>query len=173
VAPLPSYPLNLEQNTNPRYQALVFGYQLTDVRLTGGGSIDGQVTYLSRLTQGIPLHLLNDDQSQGSLWWDAVKKGELNHSRPCLIEMYEVVNLEIDHLRLYNSPFYTVHPYSCDTVHVHDLHIENPVDSPNTDGIDPDSTTNVIISNCSISTGYSESYDYPQTITSNMELNLS
>lgn len=59
---------------------------------------------------------------------------------------------------LRNSPFYTVHPYTCSDVTVHHIYIDNPPGSPNTgqfdfldalirlDGIDPDSSQRVTIS---------------------------
>ena len=38
-------------------------------------------------------------------------------------------------------------------MHIHDLVITAPADSPNTDGIDPDSSRNVLIERCTISCG--------------------
>ena len=57
-------------------------------------------------------------------------------------------------LPLTNSPFWTVHPVYSSGVWAHHLWILNPVSgAPNTDGIDPDSTSNVLIEECYIRTG--------------------
>jgi polygalacturonase len=77
-----------------------------------------------------------------------------------------VNGLTISNLHLTNSPFWTTHPTFCDNVLVINLDISAPATSHNTDGIvlshlfwthmtgiDPDSCSNVFISNCTISTG--------------------
>jgi polygalacturonase len=52
-----------------------------------------------------------------------------------------------------NSPSWTVNPVGCYNVTLDNLSINNPADSPNTDGINPESCTNVRISNCNIDVG--------------------
>ncbi len=44
-----------------------------------------------------------------------------------------------------NSPSWTIHPVRCGDVTIDKLTIVNPFDSPNTDGIDPESCRNVRI----------------------------
>jgi polygalacturonase len=46
-----------------------------------------------------------------------------------------------------------VHPVLCTNVTVKDLHIQTSVDGPNTDGCDPESCRDVLISNCFFDTG--------------------
>jgi polygalacturonase len=52
-----------------------------------------------------------------------------------------------------DPPFWAVHPYACDDVLVEDVVFSAPVTSPNTDGIDPDSCSNVVIRNFTASCG--------------------
>ena len=52
-------------------------------------------------------------------------------------------------LRMKDSPFWNNHFLDCDGVHVRGVTIEAPDDSPNTDGWDPDSATNVLIEDSS------------------------
>ncbi|KAJ7945034.1 Pectin lyase-like superfamily protein [Quillaja saponaria] len=52
-----------------------------------------------------------------------------------------------------NSPFWNIHPVYCSNVVVRYVTILAPHDSPNTDGIDPDSSSNVCIEDSYISTG--------------------
>jgi polygalacturonase len=61
-------------------------------------------------------------------------------------------NVQIEGITIRNSPFWTVNPEFCDNVTIHGVTIENP-HSPNTDGINPESCSNVHISNCHISVG--------------------
>ena len=59
----------------------------------------------------------------------------------------------IEGVTLINSPSWTVNPVRCDNVTIHGLTIINPPDSPNTDGINPDSCSHVRVSNCYVSVG--------------------
>ena len=52
-----------------------------------------------------------------------------------------------------NSPSWTIHPVRCEDVTIDKLTIVNPFDSPNTDGIDPESCRNVRITGCHIDVG--------------------
>ena len=59
-------------------------------------------------------------------------------------------NVLIEGITAINSPAWTINPVRCDNVTVDKVTIINPPNSPNTDGINPDSCRNVHISNCSI-----------------------
>jgi hypothetical protein len=50
-----------------------------------------------------------------------------------------------------NSPFWTIHPVYCDGVIVRGVTIDSHF--PNNDGCDPESTTNVLIEDCTFRTG--------------------
>lgn len=54
---------------------------------------------------------------------------------------------------LKDSPFWALHLYACDNVLVEGVTVTAPVWSRNTDCIDPDSSTNVLIRNCTLSGG--------------------
>ncbi|GAU50619.1 hypothetical protein TSUD_290740 [Trifolium subterraneum] len=128
---LPSYGKGRDA-TDGRFSSLIFGTNLTDVVITGfNGTIDGQ----------------------GSYWWNKFHKDELKLTRPYLIEIMFSNQIQISNLTLINSPSWFVHPiYSSDII-IHGLNIIAPIDSPNTDGINPDSCTNVKIEDCQITSG--------------------
>ncbi|KAI4378232.1 hypothetical protein MLD38_015741 [Melastoma candidum] len=131
VDPLPSYGRGRELPGN-RYKSLIFGGNLTDVVITGqNGTIDGQ----------------------GSGWWQRFRNKTLAYTRPHLIELMNSTEVVISNLTLLNSPFWTVHPVYCSHVTVQNLTIRAPSNSPNTDGVDPDSSDHVCIEDCYISTG--------------------
>ncbi|KAL1813792.1 hypothetical protein ACET3Z_023857 [Daucus carota] len=131
IEPLKSYGRGRDA-PGGRYISLVFGTNLTDVVITGeNGTIDGQ----------------------GAFWWDKFRAKELNFTRPYLIEIMYSNQVQISNLTLLNSPSWVVHPvYSSDLI-IQGLTINSPVGSPNTDGIDPDSCTNMKIEDCFIVSG--------------------
>nr|KYP74855.1 putative polygalacturonase [Cajanus cajan] len=115
-----------------RFSSLIFGTNLTDVVITGqNGTIDGQ----------------------GSYWWDKFHKNQLTLTRPYMIEIMYSDQIQISNLTLVNSPSWFVHPIYSSNIIIQGLTILAPVDSPNTDGIDPDSCTNTRIEDCFIVSG--------------------
>nr|AFK49026.1 unknown [Lotus japonicus] len=80
-------------------------------------------------------------------------KGQFTLTRPYMIEIMYSNQIQISNLTLVNSPSWFVHPiYSSDII-IQGLTILAPVDSPNTDGIDPDSCSNTRIEDCYIVSG--------------------
>ncbi len=73
--------------------------------------------------------------------------------RPPLIQFFNCSNIKFEDFTVTNSPFWTVHPVYCDNLIISSIHIINPYDAPNTDGIDIDSCTNVTIENCKVDVG--------------------
>ena len=119
VAELPSY------GGGARPMSLVHGRGLADVVIAGAnGTIDGN----------------------GAAWWHAQPK-EVPNGRGFLLEMMHCQDLVVTNITLQNSPSWTVHPYDCDRVSITDVTILAPDTSPNTDGIDPDSSRDVFIGN--------------------------
>lgn len=114
------------------HQPCIFADGETNVAVTGLGTIDGG----------------------GSRWWEAVRAGdELEAARPTLISFRHSTRVTIRDVVLENSPAWTVHPYRCDDVRVSGVRIKNPADSPNTDGVNPESCRNVRITDCHIDVG--------------------
>lgn len=73
--------------------------------------------------------------------------------RPYLLEMYNCSDIAVTGLSLHNSGFWTVHPYVSTRIELRALSIYAPVGSPNTDGIDPDSSSYVTIADTIIENG--------------------
>ncbi|GMQ05698.1 hypothetical protein CsSME_00050621 [Camellia sinensis var. sinensis] len=131
IAPLPSYGRGRER-PGGRYMSFIHGDGLHDVIITGeNGTIDGQ----------------------GSVWWNMWRQRTLQFTRPHLIEFMNSKNIIISNVIFKNSPFWNIHPVYCSNVVIQYLTILAPPDSPNTDGIDPDSSSHVCIEDSYISTG--------------------
>ncbi|KAG2576133.1 hypothetical protein PVAP13_6NG008200 [Panicum virgatum] len=131
IAPLPSYRRGRER-LGPRHISLIHGEGLNDVVVTGNnGTIDGQ----------------------GEMWWEMWWNRTLNYTRGHLVELANSTNILISNITLRNSPFWTVHPVYSSNVVIKGLTILAPLNAPNTDGIDPDSSSEVCIEDCYIESG--------------------
>ena len=87
-------------------------------------------------------------------WWYRFESVGLDAGRPHLVQPMFTTNFRIESLWLKDSAFWTLHPYACDGVTIRDLRITaDPVRGHNTDGIDPDSTRNVLVEGCYVSVG--------------------
>jgi len=128
IAAMPSYGQGRD-HPGPRRTSLIHGNNLTDVVVTSDekawGKIDGN----------------------GQPWWDAHRAGHETVTRGHLIEFIHTDGIEISNLNLRNSPFWTVHPVYSRNIVVRNIDIWAPKDSPNTDGVDPESSQNVLIEN--------------------------
>ena len=131
VPPLPSYG-NSRDGPYLQYQAFVYAVNATDIAIIGEGTIDGQ----------------------GDWWWhnqrnrSAVKSG-----RPNLIQFVGCHRIEVSGVLLRNSPFWCLHPVYCTDVYIHHISIRARMYAPNSDGIDPDSSHNVLIEHNDVSCG--------------------
>ncbi|KAH7428925.1 hypothetical protein KP509_09G023500 [Ceratopteris richardii] len=131
IDPLPSYGRGRER-LGGRYISFIYGLELVDVIITGErGTIDGQ----------------------GAPWWESWYNRTLMYTRGHLLEFVSSKKIIITNVVLQNSPFWTVHPVYCEDVIVKGVSIFAPQSAPNTDGIDPDSCTNVCIEDCYIENG--------------------
>ncbi|MEI2465829.1 glycoside hydrolase family 28 protein [Niallia taxi] len=115
------------------YASCLYAENAKNISVTGFGTIDGN----------------------GMQWWDIFRKHQekLAYPRPKLISFDSCENITIKDVTLINSPSWTVNPICCNNVTIDNVSIFNPADSPNTDGIDPESCSNVRISNCHIDVG--------------------
>jgi polygalacturonase len=110
---------------------LIAGHGLQNVAIVGRGTIDGQ----------------------GAVWWTMHREKTLQHPRPRLIAFTDCMNVLIEGITAVNSPSWTINPIGCENVTVDKVTVINPANSPNTDGINPDSCRNVHIANCHVDVG--------------------
>ncbi|KAK4393773.1 putative polygalacturonase [Sesamum angolense] len=90
---------------------------------------------------------------QGKMWWDLWWNKTLEYTRGHLVELINSHNILITNLTFRNSPFWTIHPVYSSNVVIKNMTILAPLHAPNTDGIDPDSSTDVCIEDCYIESG--------------------
>jgi polygalacturonase len=118
-----------------RRVALLHADKAEDIAIRGEGTIDGN----------------------GKVWWDAKAqhpKATPEDPRPLLIDLTNSKKILIEGVTIKNSPMYNITTFLCDGLTVRDVRILNPGRSaPNTDGIDPFSTSHVLIEHTTIDTG--------------------
>jgi polygalacturonase len=115
------------------YASCLYAENSRHIAITGFGTIDGN----------------------GEKWWHLFRneREKLLYPRPKLISLDGCENVSIKDVTLINSPSWTVNPICSNNITIDNIKIHNPQDSPNTDGIDPESCMNVRISNCHIDVG--------------------
>ncbi len=122
------YPAKTEFR-NPGLQSLVSATGATDVAITGQGTIDGN----------------------GASWWAEAREfkdaGILGseHTRPRLVVFDHCQHVLVEGVTLQNSPMWQLVPYASVDVTIRNIRVLAPAKSPNTDAIDPFSSSNVLI----------------------------
>ena len=121
------YPQHTEFNLSD-LQPLVSATHADNVAITGEGAIDGN----------------------GASWWAEARSikdhGVLgSHPRPKLIILDHCSHVRIEGITIQNSPMWQLVPYYSDDVTIRNVRILAPQHSPNTDAIDPFSSSHVVI----------------------------
>lgn len=121
----------------PDLQPLISATNATDVAIEGEGTIDGN----------------------GQSWWDEARSikdhGVLgsSHPRPKLIVFDHCGHVRVEGITVQNSPMWQIVPYYSDDVVIRNVRILAPPHAPNTDAIDPFSSSNVVIDHVFSDTG--------------------
>lgn len=113
----------------PGTQSLVSADHAEDIAITGSGTIDGN----------------------GESWWAEARKtknagvvGAVDF-RPRLVVFDHCKRVKLEGVTIQNSPSWQVVPYYTDHMEIRNVRILAPEHSPNTDAIDPFSSSNMVI----------------------------
>ncbi len=116
-----------EGNPLSTHTSIINGYNLENVSIIGNLRIEANSSFEN--------------------WWKEPKT--LRKAwRPKTVFLNNCTNVIIHGTEIYNSPSWTIHPYYCQNIKLLDIYINNPSDSPNTDGINPESCENIEINGC-------------------------
>ncbi|MEH0075181.1 glycoside hydrolase family 28 protein [Pannonibacter sp. Pt2] len=86
-------------------------------------------------------------------WWSWPKETRNGARRPRTVFLSRCTHVTLTGITVRNSPSWTVHPLFCRDLTAADLRIWNPSDSPNTDGLNPESSEDVRIEGVHFSVG--------------------
>jgi polygalacturonase len=122
------YPAKTEFHL-PDSQPLLSATNAENVAIEGQGTIDGN----------------------GKSWWEEAHQNHdhgilgVGHPRPKLIIFDHCKRVRVEGVTVQNSPMWHIVPYYSDVVIIRNVRILAPYPSPNTDAIDPFSSSNVLI----------------------------
>ncbi len=88
----------------------------------------------------------------GDAYWESDFKPKAKRPE-ALIRLDRCRNVRIRDIRVRNTPKFGIHPVECDGVSIRGVSMITDMRGPNTDGIDPESSRNVVISDSYIETG--------------------
>jgi polygalacturonase len=121
------------EDYNPR--RLIYAEGAENIAVEGRGTINGN----------------------GDTWWDKQpgrRTFQAMKGRPSpLLEFVNSRNVRVQDVTILQAPGWAIHPLLCDGVLIRGIRIIADPRSPNTDGIDPDSSRNVVIADSFIDTG--------------------
>ncbi len=115
------------EDYNPKH--LIYAKGVENIAIEGGGAIDGQGdAFLDKDLKPLP--------------------------RPSpLIEIWDSRGVRIQDITIRKAPAWTIHPKNCDGVRIRGIELLNNLRAINSDGIDIDSSRNVIVSDAHIEAG--------------------
>jgi polygalacturonase len=153
--------------TMQTFSPLFYAVGEENITLCGRGTIDGQGAKwwaeALRLQALVKENKVEPPTTYQKMWVDAnpnyeippywEKYMERHFFPPSFVQFFQCNNILIEGITIINSPFWTINPEFCDNLTIHGITINNDAHSPNTDGIDPSSCSNVHISDCHINVG--------------------
>ena len=145
------YPV-IQEFRQDGHQALVSAVNAQNVSITGEGVIDGNGDSWWHSMRGAappaaPVNMNNGANVPGS----GIAPGQA--ARPRLVVFDHCKHVSLTGVTVRNSPFWQIVPYYSDDVVIRNIRVTATLPSPNTDAIDPFSSSNVIIDHVYADTG--------------------
>ena len=143
------------------FSPLIYAWEAENITITGRGKLDGQGKKwwdYHHWLYSQPEDFKSDwqktfaENNKEVIMPDQPEMITRGFCRPPFFQPMHCKNVRVEGITITNSPFWTINPEYCENVTVDGVTINNP-ESPNTDGINPESCKYVHISNCHISVG--------------------
>lgn len=147
------------------YSPLIYAHNQENIAITGKGVLDGQADnehwwpWKGKTEYGWKKGDPNQAEARDELFQmaeDGVavedrKFGEGSYLRPSFIQPYESENILIEGVTLIDSPMWFINPVLSENVTIEDVTVVGH--GPNNDGVDPESSKNVLIKDSHFDTG--------------------
>ncbi|MDR8393342.1 glycoside hydrolase family 28 protein [Aliifodinibius sp. S!AR15-10] len=147
------------------YSPFIYANGEENIAITGNGTLDGNATlehwwpWKGDKEDGWEEGMPNQDADRDSLHQmnaDQVPPeerifGEGHYLRPNFVQFYNSKNILVSGVTLVRSPMWNIHPVLSENITIDGIRIETL--GPNNDGIDPESSKNVLITNTYFDTG--------------------
>jgi polygalacturonase len=136
------------------YSPFIYAFEEQTLAITGPGTLDGQADDMHwwnwRTSAATARQRLMDLGSKGTPVSERVF-GEGSNLRPNFIQPYRCQNILIEGITIRNSPMWEIHPVLSSNITVRGVTIMSL--GPNNDGCNPESCRDVLIEQCSFTTG--------------------
>ncbi|MBD5780930.1 glycoside hydrolase family 28 protein [Pelagicoccus sp. NFK12] len=132
------------------YSPLIYARDCENIGITGPGRLNGNAEkwwdwkhketrdYFTAEKRGIPV----EERIYGKPE-DAI--------RPSFVQLFNCRNILLEGFTIGSGPNWTIHPVFCENIIIRRVHVLT--DGPNNDGIDPDSSRNLLVEHCVFDTG--------------------
>jgi hypothetical protein len=125
---------------------LIIGFGQSNIALTGMGTIDGSnARFLAKSSHPVK----TEDEWKAS---SSSNTERIVRISP-MIQIAQCNDVLVEGLTLQNAVGWTLRPIGCNHVIIRGVKVRNASDTQNTDGIDPTSCENVMITDCDVDTG--------------------
>lgn len=127
------------------YSPMIYGYGLHDVAITGKGLIDGNAMTTFATWRGLQkaAQMRSREMNHTAVPAEERRFGAGDWLRPHLIQLYGCKGVTLEGVKIINSPFWCVHLLQCEDAICRGLRYDAKL--VNNDGIDPESSRNVLI----------------------------
>jgi polygalacturonase len=142
--------------------ALIYASNVTDVAVTGTGTIDGGGGLFwgpAIEAKGGRAESISEPQTEGSaagaagVSQEAADAARQRTGRPKIFVILNGKRVKLQGVLLTNAPGFHVAPTRCEDLLIDGVRVKSPANSPNTDGLDPTSCDRVIIRGCTLDDG--------------------
>ena len=150
--------LDGSQYDDAKKAALIYGEDVHDIALEGGGTLDGQASYEWRPNDITDHYILPNQRQMEAAGKPLMRSFPTSFGKetvyPRMVLLIRATDVSIAGLRFLRSRSWTINPYACKHLVIDGVYIYSAQkEAVWADGIDPDGCQDVRIANCTIETG--------------------
>ena len=135
------------------YSPFIRGYKVKNVSITGDGTIDGNAgnTFSTWRKLQDPDKMVSREQNHNGTPYENRVFGKGHYLRPQLMQFFESEKINIEGVKITNSPFWCIHLLCSENIICRGLKYDAKL--VNNDGIDPEYSRNILIENIDFNNG--------------------